>query len=174
MAKNLDLRQYQEDILTRIKELAGSPDAEARSRLGVQVGEDRLLVRLGDISEVAPLPDIHPVPMTRPWFLGMANVRGNLYGINDVAQLGGQPATAQESSCRVLLAHQKYKTNAGLLVSAILGLRSLDQLKASEAPARKHPWLSARAWLDARGDTWQELDMPALLQAPDFLKIGIG
>jgi len=113
MARTLDLRKYQEDILVRIKDQTRAADANTRNRLGVRAGDRRLLVRLDDISEVLPVPEVHPVPLSRSWFLGMANVRGNLYGVSDLSQFAGGSATTIGVASRILLIHQKYKAHAG-------------------------------------------------------------
>lgn len=172
MARTLDLRKYQEDILVRIKDQTRAADASTRSRLGVRAGDELLLVKLDDVSEVLPVPEIHPVPLSKSWFLGMANVRGNLYGVNDVAQFNGQTATAQSANSRILLTHHKYKAQAALLVSAILGLRALDQMQEQPPDAASN--VGGRVFRDAAGDTWREIDIKALLGQPDFLKVGLG
>jgi twitching motility protein PilI len=174
MSKTLDLRKYQEDILGRLKERTLLGEAVARSRLGVRVGQDLLLVDLEDISEVLPVPEIDPVPLTKPWFLGMANVRGNLYGVSDIAQIAGDVPTVPTAASRMLLSHQKYKANVALLVSALQGLRNLDQMQEQEDTDGESHIFGGRRFLDAAGDTWRELNMRNLLAHPDFIKITIG
>jgi twitching motility protein PilI len=174
MSKTLDLRKYQEDILGRLKERTQLGEAAARSRLGVRVGQDLFLVDLEDISEVLPVPEIDPVPLTKPWFLGMSNVRGNLYGVSDIAQIVGHVPTVPTAASRVLLSHQKYKANVALLVSALLGLRNLDQMQEQEDTDGGSHMFGGRRFLDAAGDTWRELNMRNLLTHPDFIKIAIG
>lgn len=171
MARTLDLRKYQEDILVRIKDQTRAADANTRNRLGVRAGDRRLLVRLDDISEVLPVPEVHPVPLSRSWFLGMANVRGNLYGVSDLSQFAGGSATTIGVASRILLIHQKYKAHAGLLVSAIVGLRALDQMEERADEAMPGHWLGGRVFHDAAGDTWQEIGIKALLALPEFMKI---
>jgi len=173
MAKTLDLRKYQEDILVRIKDQTRSADASARSRLGVRAGDDLLLVGLEDVSEVLPVPEIHPVPLSKPWFIGMANVRGNLYGVSDIAQFAGQARTITTAASRILLTHQKYKANAALLVNAILGLRALDQMEEQAGKAEPGSWRGGRVFRDAAGDTWQEIDIKTLLATSEFMKVGL-
>jgi twitching motility protein PilI len=173
MARTLDLRKYQEDILVRIKDQTRAADANARNRLGVRAGDKRLLVRLDDISEVLPVPEIHAVPLSKPWFLGMANVRGNLYGVSDLSQFAGEAATTVGVASRILLIHQKYKVHAGLLVSAIVGLRALDQMEERAEKAVPGEWLGGRVFHDAAGETWQEIDIKALLALPEFMKIAL-
>lgn len=173
MARTLDLRKYQEDILVRIKDQTRTADANARNRLGVRAGDKRLLVRLDDISEVLPVPEIHTVPLSKPWFLGMANVRGNLYGVSDLSQFAGGAASTISVASRILLIHQKYKAHAGLLVSAIVGLRALDQMEERTEEAVAGAWLGGRIFRDTAGDTWQEIDIKALLALPEFMKIAL-
>lgn len=173
MARTLDLRKYQEDILVRIKDQTRSADANARNRLGFRSGETQLLVRLDDIGEVLPVPEIHPVPLSKPWFLGMSNVRGNLYGVSDLAQFAGGVATVAGVANRLMLIHPKYKAHAALLVGAIVGLRSLDQMVELEDEASSGQWLGVRAFRDASGETWREVDIKALLALPEFMKIAL-
>ena len=173
MARTLDLRKYQEDILVRIKDQTRTADANARNRLGVRAGDKRLLVRLDDISEVLPVPEIHTVPLSKPWFLGMANVRGNLYGVSDLSQFAGGAASTISVASRILLIHQKYKAHAGLLVSAIVGLRALDQMEERTEEAVAGAWVGGRIFRDTAGDTWQEIDIKALLALPEFMKIAL-
>ncbi|MDR2874319.1 MAG: chemotaxis protein CheW [Methylobacillus sp.] len=173
MSKTLDLREYQEDILDRIKERTRSTeDTNTRSRLGVRVGNMQWLVHLDDISEVLPVPETYPVPLAKPWFLGLTNVRGNLYGISDLAQFAGEPPATIGIASRILLTHAKYKAQAGLLVGAIVGLRTLDEMEAQDASA-PGAWLG-RVFRDAAGETWQEIDIRALLALPEFMKIAAG
>lgn len=52
--------------------------------LGLLIGDDRYLVHMKEINEVIQVPEIVPVPLTHPWFLGIINVHGTLYGITDL------------------------------------------------------------------------------------------
>jgi twitching motility protein PilI len=113
------------------------------------------------------------VPLSKPWFLGMANVRGNLYGVSDLSQFAGEAATTVSVASRILLIHQKYKVHAGLLVGAIVGLRALDQMEERAEQAVPGEWLGGRVFHDAAGDTWQEIDIKALLARPEFMKIAL-
>jgi len=171
MAKDLNLRKYQEDILARLDALSDSVSNTSSSRLGVSIGQDRVLVDLAEISEVLALPEMYPVPLTKPWFLGMANVRGNLYGINDLALLAGMPATGKKTSnSRVLLINQELAAQAGLVVDRLIGLRSLDQLKQKKSKKAKAFCFKPETYEDAEGNTWLELDCDALVNSKEFMQ----
>jgi twitching motility protein PilI len=189
MARTLDLRKYQEDILERIRDKSKAADAAAHGRLGVRAGPLHLLVRLDDISEVLPVPEIHAVPMAKPWFLGMANVRGNLYCISDLAHFCGHAPTVRGPANRILLIHHKYKAQAALLVDQVMGLRSLEQMAAGEDEAvqdkagqdqagQDQAGLDSRlagdAFRDGAGTTWREIGLTAMLAIPEFMKVAQG
>ena len=77
--------------------------------------------------EVLPVPAITPVPLTKPWFLGIANVRGALHGVVDFAGfIGTGPASAHGSNAggqaRLLLLGTRFsEIRAGLVVDRVLG-----------------------------------------------------
>lgn len=173
MVKALNLRQYQEDILAKVEAIAGSPSNTANSRLGIYLGNERVLVNLAEISEVLALPDMHAVPLTQPWFVGMANIRGILYGINDLTLLAGQAVTARTSSSRVLLLHLELAPQVGLLVDQLIGLRSLDQFTLTNANATLPLCYKPLEYADAEGQRWLELDCRALIDSKGFMQPGI-
>ena len=163
------LRDYQRELAERLRS-AGS--GTAASKLGVQVGAGNWLVDLTDAGEVIPVPPVTPVPLTKPWFKGVANIRGNLYSVVDFpAFLGGAPAAAG-ADARLLLVGERFRTGVALLVDRSLGLRGTTQLKARASDAEQAPWVRAEH-ADSEGREWVELDVPQLLQHPDFLGVAI-
>ena len=166
MAERVSLRDYQRALAARLRE-AGSQ--RTAFKLGLQVEGEDWLVDLADAGEVIPVPAITPVPLTRPWFKGVTNVRGNLYSVVDFsAFLGGAAATIGEQT-RLLLFGEHYRTGSALLVSRSLGLRNPALLQARTA-APGSPWARAE-YGDTDGRTWKELDVPRLVQHPDFLEV---
>jgi twitching motility protein PilI len=164
MSKRFNLREFQQSVLDRLQaQVAGGSDHA--STLGVLVGEEYWLVDMADINEVLPLPPLTPVPLTKPWYCGVSNVRGNLYSIVDLGVYMGGTATPHEGQSRVLLAGQKFAFNAGLLVSRVLGLRNAKDWEREEQNGEVR-------LRDASGQVWHQLDMAQLLQQPEFLQIG--
>jgi twitching motility protein PilI len=167
MADKLSLRDYQRDLAARLRAAEGSRTA---SLLALQVGQEGWLVDLADAGEVIPVPRITPVPLTRPWFRGMANIRGNLFSVVDFpAFLGGAPVVQGEQS-RLLLLGERFRMGSALLVDRSLGLRNPAQLKAKPRGAEQ-PWLKGE-YSDEEGRGWKELDVPQLVQQQEFLMVG--
>lgn len=167
MAGKTSLRDYQRDLAERLKNAGVGRSA---SKLGVQVGDDAWLVDLADAGEVIPVPAITPVPLTRPWFKGMANIRGNLYSVVDFPAFLGRPPIAVGDQSRLLLVSERFRLAAALLVDRSLGLRNPAQLKPRAGEIAQ--WARTE-YADSDGKQWKELDLPQLVQHPDFLSVGV-
>lgn len=166
------MREFQEQLSRRIAQ-AGTVAREA-VRLCAVAGADRWMIELPDAGEVAPVPELTPVPRTRPWFRGVANVRGALFSVADLAAFLGQAPSALREGSRLLLVGQRYGTNAAVLVDRVLGLRKLSEFAPQpevEERAAQAPWMGD-AYLDADGQRWRLLEVAALLAAEEFLRVG--
>ena len=167
MAQRLSLRDYQRDLVARLRH---PENAAIASRLGLQAGTGRWLVDLAEAGEVLPVPAISPLPLTRGWFKGLANIRGRLYSVVDFSAFLGGAAVALTSDARLLIIGERFRLGAALLVDRSLGLRNPAQLRRSggEEAAR---WTRAE-YEDGDGGRWRELDVPLLVQHPDFVSVG--
>jgi len=170
-AARIDLRAFQQELATR---LAAKTAAQVESsRLGLLCGGTRWLIRLPDAGEVVALPHIVTVPMTRPWFLGVANIRGNLYSIIDFSGfLGAEPIAPSAATRLVLFGARACDLNAGIVVQRVLGLRNVAELAPAALSADAQEWYAQR-WMDDEGNGWQEIDLAKLARSPAFLQVGI-
>ena len=169
MARRTGLREFQISVAERLRTAATR--AALSSKLGFQVGGANWFVALHQVSEVIPMPAFIPVPLTQPWFRGVANVRGSLYSIVDFSAFqGGDPASGGTER-RVILVSDKLVGGAGLLVSRMLGLRNPENFTAADRPADAPPWLGVVV-RDASGTTWHELDLARLAKERRFLEVG--
>lgn len=164
MSKRFNLREFQQGLLDRMQVQAESGNKVAT--LGIVVGQDSWLVDMSDISEVLAVPDLTVVPLTKHWYRGVANVRGNIYSITDLGAYMDYGLTAHDAQSRVLLIGQKYNFNTGLLVSKVLGLRNSSEWKRSEEDG-------VEFYQDGSGQQWRKLDIRQLLQQPEFIQIGV-
>jgi twitching motility protein PilI len=145
-------------------------EAEPTSRLGVQAGGGNWLLKLDDAGEMLPLPEFSAVPLTKSWYLGLANIRGVLASVVDFAAFMGAEHTVRTPDCRLLLIAERFNSFSGLLMSRMLGLKNVQAMQAAEKAAEKS-WIGA-AYRDEDGRLWQELDMSALVTHDDFLQVG--
>ena len=180
MANRDALRAFQSRLAGRLQ-AARTSDVSA-SWLAVEAGEDNYLFPLGHAGEIFPWVAPQPVPYTAPWFLGVANLRGGLYG---VVQLSGfaagapvAPAAAallsdaSRAQSRLVALNEMLEVNCALLIDRLVGLRGVDAFVASEPPAPDAAAWFGHAYTDAAGERWQEINLQALSQQPQFLSIG--
>lgn len=163
MSKRLNLREFQQRLSDRLRDKNLS--AARIPTLGVQIAGQNWLVEMADISEVLPLPQLTIVPFAKPWFRGVANVRGNLYGITDMAAYQHGGAASGEPGNRLLLVAGRYAFNAALLVDRVLGLRDARTWEQNDAGGQI-------GYHDEQGTLWRKLDVPGLLGQTEFLQIG--
>lgn len=175
------LREFQASLSEKLRRAQGAPLTV--NRLGLQIGPHKLLVDLVDAGEILAVPDIAPVPLTRAWYRGLANVRGNLFGIVDLSLFAGGPATPLDKESRVLAFSTDLHFSTGILVTRMLGLRSAADLQRHAEPEADRtavapvdlftPWVRARM-TDAQDVHWQELDLAALAADERFVDIARG
>ena len=172
MARKTSLREFQQNVAQRIRDLASQKTVA--SKLGFQVGTENWLVTLTDVSEVIPVPNTIAVPMTLPWFRGVANIRGKLYSVVDFAAFQGERVIGPGMERRVVLISGRLIEGSGLMVSRMLGLRNPEQFTAEPAQdgAPDRTWIKAK-YRDPAGVLWHELDVAALVGNMQFLEVGI-
>ena len=169
MSSRLSLREYQLALSERLQ--SAQEGARVPSKLGLWVGGDAWLVDLTEAGEVIPVPAIAPVPLAQPWFKGVANVRGNLYSVTDLAAFVGGPPVKLSEQARLLIIAERFRIGAALLVERSLGLRHADGL-TPEPAAVTQPWVRAQ-YTDADGQAWKELDIAGLVQNEGFLEVSV-
>jgi twitching motility protein PilI len=108
--------------------------------IGFRVGDHHFVSGIDEVSEILMSPPpVTSIPATRPWLLGVANVRGNLIALVDLKQFLFEQRTHVTGRARVLVVRQA-GGNVGLLVDELLGQRNLtdaDRVDAEgEADAR--------------------------------------
>ena len=166
--RRLSLRDYQRELAERLRHADSSRSA---SKLGVQVGTETWLIDLVEAGEVIPVPPITHVPLTQPWFRGVANVRGNLYSVVDFAAFVGTGSVEISERARLVLLGERLRSAAALLVDRSLGLRNPAQLQARAAAGEQAAWIRAE-YSDESGGHWREIDVRQLVQHEKFLSPG--
>ena len=162
MSRRINLREFQQDLIDRMQ--AKGRAGDQITTLGVQIAEQNWLVDMLDVSGVLPLPPLTAAPLTKPWFLGVVNVRGALYGVSDMAAYQQKGKASGAAANRVLLVAERHAFNAALLVERVLGLRNARLWAQSEVDGQVQ-------YRDEQGNFWHKLDMVGLLGRPDFLQI---
>ncbi len=168
--KSGKLREFSAQLAARLQ-AAPSPLGEP-ARLAVRIGKDSYLLDMNSAGEIVSAPPVSPVPWTKPWFLGLANVRGRLVGVIDLPCLAGEAPMKPEEAQQLVVFSESQKFNIGILVTRAYGLRNVKDLEAlGPVRDRRRPWES-QAYRDADGTRLVEIDLRGLETFEEFVSIG--
>ena len=174
MANREALKDLQTRLAARLQ-AAKVEDMTVASWLAVESGERHFLLPLAQSGEISAWAGVQPIPYTQPWFLGVANLRGTLTGVVDLAGLlAGLSPRAEQAlfEASLLTLNSALEVNAALLVDRLVGLRGAQAFIASEPPGGEAAAYWGNTYIDEQGTRWQELNLQALSQHPAFLSIG--
>lgn len=179
MANRQALHELQQRIASLLQQ-AHSETGLTAAWLGIRLGKHRLLLPLPQSGEIYAMTTIQPLPYTKPWFLGVAPLRGNIYGVVELSaflpdappagtQAAEQQAPERNKQCLVAL-NEVLGTNVVFRVDALEGLRNREAFTRSEALPDAPAHLGS-LFFDQDGLAWQEINLQALAKNPQFLDI---
>ena len=164
------LREFQTQLAEKLK-LAQGPQG-ASSKLGFNAGGKNWLVDLNQVNEVVTVSGLTEAPWVKPWFIGVASVRGMLYGCTDLATFLDLAEPMPAGETRLLLVHPRFGVNAAFRIERALGLRALADLTPEAQTHTSKPWEVAH-WRGADNQVWIELNLQQLVTTPTFMEAGV-
>ncbi|SRR5664279_2502918 len=170
MANKQALRDLQTRLAQRLQAARSEP--LGRSWLAVECGARGFLFPLRDAGEIFAMTPLLPVPHSHRWFLGVANLRGHLHGVVELAGfLGVKGGDTGREQARLVGFNQSLDINCVLLVDRLSGLRSEDELSRDADDGALRPAFAGARYRDAASRVWQELHLAELASDESFLKI---
>lgn len=174
MAKKDALRDLQTRLAGRLK--AAQSEGVSASWLAVEAGGVKYLLPLEQSGEIFPMTASLPVPYTQAWFLGVANLRGGLYGVVDLASYVQQTrpkpvADTGRTESRLVALNAVLQINCALMIDRLGGLKALSAFKQSRTAPAGSPDYFGHAYIDDGGTCWQEINLQTLSLQPQFLSI---
>ena len=165
------------DIERRSRDHAQSPPRQRKQRhlwegIVFTIGDVRFTAPIEEVKEILNLPaGITPVPGTKKWVRGVANIRGSLLPIIDLKQFleGGTTKTGRRNRVLVIDRQGVY---TGLLVGEMARMRHFydadrRDVAAADLVADFGPFV--KALYVQQGEKWPVFDIPALLEDQNFL-----
>jgi twitching motility protein PilI len=170
MANKQALRELQTRLADRLQ--AARTQVRGQSWLAVECSGRGFLLPLREAGEIFSVAPVLTVPYSHRWFLGVANLRGHLHGVVDLAAfLGVKTPDVGRDQSRFVGFNQSLDINCVLLVDKLAGLRSDAELVPEPDDAVAKPAFVGARLRDAAGRLWQELKLSALAGDEAFLKI---
>ena len=182
MSNKEALRELQQRLAQRMQ-AAREHQAPGAAWLAVECAGQGLLFSLKHAAEIfTPVP-LKTLPYAKPWMMGVANLRGGLFTVVDLAVFlglrqpqapGSAEARADAGQARLVSLNPDMNSNCALLVDRLAGLRSEDQLMPvplTAAEQEGRPRFAGLRMLDAQGRSWQQVHLDALSKHEQFLQV---
>ncbi|NNE04263.1 MAG: purine-binding chemotaxis protein CheW [Xanthomonadales bacterium] len=135
-----------------------------------RIGDIQLTCGIDRVHEFIPPPPVTRVPGTKNWILGLANVRGDLVTVIDLACFFDGTRSDISARTRLLSATLRGRP-VGLLVDEVFGQRNFlaANAEAPEAVGQSSVDEYIGRQFNTGQDTWRELDLDILFNTPEFL-----
>lgn len=174
MANRQALRELQTRLADRLQ--IARTQGVAASWLAVEAGGKKYLFPLGQAGEIFPWVATQPVPYTQSWFLGVANLRGGLFGVVDLASyVSGKHVPPKNelarNESRLVALNGALDVNCALLIDKLSGLRNQEAFSDFSAKSPDAPEFFGNQYIDQNGASWQEINLQSLAQQAHFLTI---
>lgn len=175
MANRQAIRELQTRLADRLQ--IARTQGVAPSWLAVEAEGQKYLFPMTQAGEIFPWVATQQVPYTQNWFLGVANLRGGLYGVVDLASyLTGEKAVVKtefaRKDSRLIALNSGLDINCALLIDRLSGLRNQAAFSDFLAKADNAPDFFGNQYIDFSGQSWQEINLQSLAQQAHFLTIG--
>ncbi len=175
MANRQALRELQTRLAARLQQ--ARTEGVAAGWLAVELMGRKCLLPLAQSGEIFPIATVQKVPYTNHWFMGVANLRGGLYGIVDLASFISGAAMQRNfdsgirEQARLIALNSAMEVNCALLIDRLGGLRGVADFVSREAAPEGSPYFMSAQYIDKAGQTWTELDLQQLASSTEFLGI---
>ena len=174
MANRQALRELQSRLADRLQ--LARTQGVAPSWLAVEAGGARYLFPMAQAGEIFPWVATQAVPYTQAWFLGVANLRGGLFGVVDLfSYVTGQAAPPKtefaRKESRLVALNAALDVNCALLVDRLAGLRNQEAFGDFAERAEDAPEFFGNRYVDHVGASWHEINLQSLAQQAQFLTI---
>ena len=175
MANRQAIRELQTRLADRLQ--IARTQGVAPSWLAVEASGQKYLFPMTQAGEIFPWVATQAVPYTQSWFLGVANLRGGLFGVVDLASyVSGQSACLKTEfalkESRLIALNSALDINCALLIDRLAGLRNQEAFSDFSEKTPNAPEYFGNQYTDRAGQSWQEINLQLLAQQAHFLTIG--
>ena len=143
------------------------------SGVGFSMFCKHFLVAMSELNEMLEVPAHTKLPGVQPWVKGVANVRGRLLPIYDLAAFFGELLIGNKKQQRLLVIDRN-KTYAGLWVDQVFGMQYFDIASRNselspELPESIEDFIEGSFELE--GITWSVFHPLKLMEKPNFIDV---
>lgn len=139
--------------------------------VGFALCDTELVIPIDQVQEIVSFDSVTPVPLTKPWLMGVTSIRSEAYTVCDLDSFitGMEPAHDQQRNIIVLRAAEM---RCALKVKRIIGLRQFNNTdgdpQSVDVVSQLRPYIDGL--VDVSGNTWCRFNVARLLTNPEFVR----
>ena len=165
------LLEYEQRSLTQA--VAGSVGQESAtdcSCVVFRMGDHRLALPIDSVGEILDLPQFSTVPGSKPWILGLSNIRGNLVTVCDLMWFLSGIRSPLSMRSRLVVTNIR-KHPIGLIVDEVLGQRHFNSSESVATAGFEKTELDdyVSSEFNGGGENWGFFQLENLLGNDQFL-----
>ncbi|XID75663.1 chemotaxis protein CheW [Alkanindiges sp. WGS2144] len=125
---------------------------------------------LGEVAEVVPVPASTTVPSAKPWMRGLANVRGRLLPLTDLAIFLQLPETELSRLSKVMIIDQAAHYS-GVIVDQVMGIQHFNKQSYFGSNPQLPEVLAqyTHGYFERQGQQWHVFLLSKLVQDQTYL-----
>lgn len=172
MAKRESLQAYQDKILEKMEEARMSDSGQIELLFGFRSADKNFLIGGKNISQLATPSVLEPIPVSKTWAVGAANIKGSVYSITDFSLLmGGKPT----KKGKFMVLGQDIMVGSAILIESLTGLYELKNIGvAIEDPLVNDMAVWITASYEIAGERHYMVDAALLSADTKFSKLQSG
>lgn len=142
--------------------------------VGFMLAGKRFVAPMDHVSEILTIPRHTLIPGVKYWVGGVANLRGRLLPLVELAGFFGESSQGTLRSKRVLVVSHSDRLD-GLIVDGVLGMQSFSsqdfQSGLGSVPDTLAPYIEGL--YEKEGDRWPVFDLFKLVESKEFSDIAV-
>lgn len=145
------------------------------SGVGFSLMGHRFVVPMGQITEMLEVPSYTRLPSVQRWVRGVANVRGRLLPIFDLADFFNDKLAIARKPRRILVLESD-DLYSGLMVDAVFGMQHfpIDTFSTETSEVPESLWDFVAGSYGLGKNRWSLFDIEKLAQDPRFINAAVG
>ncbi|HAV4457985.1 chemotaxis protein CheW [Acinetobacter baumannii] len=145
-------------------------EAQRWSGIAFEMRGQYFVAPLGEVSEVIYPPKYTPVPNTQSWVKGLANIRGRLLSVSDLAHfISGQRSSF--SSTQKVLCISHHDQYVGVVVDQVLGIQHFNKKSffSQSSDLEENLKEYCQGYFHQHNQHWHVFLFSRLLQNPHYM-----
>ncbi len=178
MPDNVDPYRVLADIDARARSLSEGLPAqedviELWNGIGFTLAGHKFVAAMGEVIEILTVPRYTQVPGVKTWMNGIANVRGRLLPILDLAHFFGLSHKGRTNRDRRVLIIEHGEVFSGLIVDSVLGMQyfPVDSFQSGVADVPEKMKSFVTGCYDRSQDRWSVFSTESLVLNENFLTV---